>query len=172
MSYLNIKQSFSQIKGSSTGIALKEKGDCMVRALAATADISYNMSHRFCKKFFDRKDNTGTSNAMIMVTMLKAQEESLDIFGRKYDVTVLGKSDLTNRYKVKGEIVYRKKTLKSFIESHPKGSFIVGVAGHALSVVSGELMDWNTLKFKPTRKVLDAYKLERKHLGTQLSLFK
>lgn len=170
MSYLNIATSFAQIKEGNTGIALKEKGDCMVRALAAAADITYNVSHKFCEEVFNRKRNSGTNTVNITTAMLKAEETGLEIDGKKYSVSVLGKKDIKNRYKLKGEIIWRQKTLKSFIESHQKGSYIVLVAGHALTVKNGELIDWNSMKFKPTRKVIGAYKIEKEtNIGTQLT---
>ena len=171
MSYLNIATSFAQIKEGNTGIALQEKGDCMVRALAAAADITYNVSHKFCEDVLGRQRNKGTDNASIKIAMLNAEKNGLEIAGKNYKVQVLGKESIKNRYKLKGEIIWRQKTLKSFIESNPKGSFIVLVAGHALTVKDGELIDWNTLKFKPTRKVTGAYKIEKvTNAGKQLKL--
>jgi len=169
MSYLNIATSFAQIKEGNVGIALKEQGDCMVRALAAAADVTYNVSHKFCEEVFGRKTNRGTESVAVSTIMLKAEKTGLEIDGKKYSVSVLGKKDTRNRYKLKGEIIWRKKTLKSFIESHPKGSYIVLVAGHALTVKDGELVDWNSLRFLPTRKVLSAYKIEKENkVGKQL----
>ena len=171
MSYLNIATSFAQIKEGNTGIALREKGDCMVRALAAAADITYSVSHKFCEEVLGRKTNAGTDGALVNTVMLKAEESGLEIDGKKYKVSVLGKQHTCNRYKLYGNTVWRKKTLKSFIESHPKGSYIVFVAGHALTVKDGELIDWNMMKFKPTRKVLNAYSIQRDvDHGTQLML--
>ena len=46
------------------------------------------------------------------------------------------------------------------------------VAKHALTVKDGELLDWDSNKFLPTRKVQAAYKLTPKKVeGLQLSLF-
>ena len=48
------------------------------------------------------------------------------------------------------------------------------VAKHALTVKDGEVLDWDTNKFLPTRKVQSAYKLTPKssnHIGKQLNLF-
>lgn len=172
MSYLNISTSFAQIKEGTSEIALKEKGDCMVRALAAAADTTYNIAHKFCAEVFRRKPNSGTCNLMVTTTMLTAEKKGLVIDGKKYNVAVLGKRDICNRYKLKGEVIWRKKTLKSFVESHQKGSYIVFVSNHALTIKDGELIDWNVMKFKPTRKVLSAFRIERDvKLGTQLTLF-
>jgi|TARA_B110000977_G_C11056769_1_gene484395 hypothetical protein len=172
MSYLNITTSFAEIKGGSIGIAKKEKADCMVRALAAAAETTYNISHKFCADVFGRKSNTGTDGVNIHLQMMEAEENGLTINGLDYNVKVMTKSDTHNRYKLKGDIIWRKKTLKSFVESHQKGSYIVLVANHALTIKDGELVDWNTMKFKPTRKVLNAYKIEKvSKAGKQLNLF-
>jgi hypothetical protein len=47
---------------------------------------------------------------------------------------------------------------------------MVMVAGHALTVKDGEVLDWNSNKFLPTRKVQAAYELNLKQ-EMQLSLF-
>ena len=72
------------------------------------------------------------------------------------------------------EDIWRQKTLKSFVQAHPKGTFVVMVAKHALTIKDGELLDWDSNKFQPTRKVQDAYELKsltKNKVGTQLSLF-
>jgi hypothetical protein len=102
--------------------------------------------------------------------MLKAESNGLKIGNKEFKVTSLGKKDLKNRYKVNGEVIWRKKTLKSFIESHQKGTYFVSVANHALTVKDGELLDWGTNQFLPTRKVTDGYRLEGvSNDGVQLS---
>jgi len=101
--------------------------------------------------------------------MLNAEEKGLQIGDKHFDVTVLGKGDICNRYKLYGEIVFRKKTLKSFISSHPTGTYLVMIAKHALTVKDGEVYDWSANRFKPTTKVMSAYKLVQK--SNQLNLF-
>ena len=72
---------------------------------------------------------------------------------------------------MKGEIILRQKTISSFIKDNPKGTYVVGVAGHALTIKDGEVFDWNANKFKPTRKVQSAYEIKSKKSEAQLSLF-
>lgn len=57
------------------------------------------------------------------------------------------------------------------MQSHPKGTYLVLVAKHALTVKDGELLDWDNNKFEPTRKVMDAYQIDEKIKEVQLSLF-
>lgn len=152
-------------------IAKAEKNDCVVRSLASATGVSYRTAHKFCKDEFQRKDKKGTENLILTTRMMKAEDEGLQIGNKKFSVTKLGRKEIKNKYKLYGEEIWRKKTLKSFMASHPKGTYMVMVAGHALTVKDGELLDWSSNKFEPTRKVMDAYKIVEKPVTTQLSLF-
>ena len=104
--------------------------------------------------------------------MLNAEKTGIELEGKKFDVKVLGRGRVKNRYKLYGEIIYRQKTLKSFIQDNPKGTYLVMIAKHALCVKDGEVYDWSSNKFKPTTKVQSAYELkEKKGQSGQLSLF-
>ena len=103
--------------------------------------------------------------------MMELEEKGMNINGKDFKVKVLPTEKITNSYKLYGEIVKRKKTVKSFIKDNPKGTYVVGVAGHALTIKDGEVFDWNANKFKPTRKVQSAYEIKSKKSDAQLSLF-
>ena len=107
----------------------------------------------------------------IVTQMLLAETSGIELEGKKFGVRVLGKNEIKNRYKLKGEVIFRKKTLKSFISSHMKGTYLVMIANHALTVKDGEVFDWKTNTFKPTTKVTAAYELIEKENSGQLSLF-
>ena len=170
MKYSYASQEVKNYKGSS--IAKTETNDCFVRAFAAAADVDYDTAHSFVKKTFGRPDKKGTANYQIIKTMAELQQNGLTIGNRKYDVEVIARPLLTNRYKLHGEIIDRKKTVKSFIKSLPKGNFIVCVSQHAFAVKDGVLIDNKGEEFRPTRKVLAAYALERKdNIYKQLELF-
>ena len=167
--YLNINKAYSSFDSN---LAKEEKNDCFVRALAVASGSSYSDAHQMAKEKFGREDKKGTNNLMIATQMLKMEDEGLEIGGKKLKVSVLGKSRIKNRYKLKGEVIWRQKTLKSFIQSNPKGTYIVTVAKHALSVKDGEVLDWGSNKFLPTRKVQAAYEVETvKEMSNQLTLF-
>lgn len=158
--YLSVNQVYAK---SDSQLAKNEKNDCVVRSVASATNVAYEVAHTFCKEVFKRENKQGVHGFMIKTQMLNAEEKGLKIGNRDYNVTVLGKKDIKNKYKVKGEVIWRQKTLKSFIESHPKGTFLVTVAKHALTVKDGELLDWGSNSFLPTRKVQAAYKLEQKN---------
>lgn len=168
------KYASKEIKGYSvSSIAKGEKNDCFVRAIASATDTNYDTAHSFVKDKFGRKSKKGTENIMIKTQMMKFEEEGLAIGEKEFNVKVLGKNEITNSYKLYGDIVRRKKTVKSFIKSYPKGTFIVGVSKHAFTVKDGVLIDNAGEEFRPTRKVDSAYKVVSKNSSTetQLTLF-
>ena len=166
--YLNVNEKYASFDSD---LARNEKNDCVVRSVASAADITYRTAHNFCKEFFGRTDKRGTNNMNIVTQMLLAETSGIELEGKKFGVRVLGRDRVKNRYKLKGEIIYRQKTLKSFIQDNPKGVYMVMIANHALTVKDGEVFDWKTNTFKPTTKVTAAYELIEKDNSGQLSLF-
>ena len=166
--YLSVSKKYAEFN---TELARNEKNDCVVRSIATAAEISYNIAHEFCKNYLGRPDKKGTPNVNIVAHMLKAEEKGLELGGKKFNVSVLPKQRIKNLYTVKGEQIWRKKTISSFIKDNPKGTYMVMVAKHALTIKDGEVFDWDGMKFKPTRKVESAYELTSKQKNIQLSLF-
>lgn len=161
-----------EIKGySNSEIAKSEKNDCFVRALAAGFEISYDDAHALAKERFNRLDKKGTKNSHIIEQMAFIEKDGIEINGVMASVRVLSGLDIKNRYKLKGEIIDRKKTVKSFIKDHPKGNYIVTVSKHAFVVKDGKLIDNRGEEFRPTRKVDGAYKMLLPENSIQLSLF-
>jgi len=166
--YLDVNKAYSSFDSN---LAKNEKNDCFVRALAVATGSAYETAHEKAKSSFGRPDKKGTPNENIVAQMLNYEMNGMTIGDNTYSVSVLGNKDTKNVYKLYGEKVLRQKTLKSFIESHPKGTYIVTVAKHALTVKDGEVMDWNSNKFLPTRKIQGAYKIDSKEVDNQLKLF-
>ena len=163
----------NSIKGiNNSKIAKNEKNDCFVRALAAATDMDYDTTHQEVKDQFGRKNNKGTENHMIIGQMLNAEENGLVIGDKRFSVNVLGKARTHNTYKLYGESIKRKKTVKSFIKDNPKGSYVLTVSKHALAIVDGKLIDNKGEEFRPTRKVDGAYKINKPvSKNVQLNLF-
>ena len=114
-----IKYSSKEIKGyNSSKIAKGEKNDCFVRALAAATEVDYDTSHEFVQKTFKRKPKKGTENHQIVKAMAGFQEEGMNIGNKSFKVNVLPKSRITIAYKLYGELIDRKKTVKSFIKDN------------------------------------------------------
>ena len=164
--------SVSKVYGSfNSELAKNEKNDCVVRSVASAASVSYNSAHKFCQDVFGRESKRGTNSAVIATQMLNAETSGIELEGKKFAVRVLGSSEITNTYKLYGELIKRKKTLKSFIASHKVGTYLVMIANHALTVKDGEVFDWSSNAFKPTTKVVAAYELLEKENSGQLNLF-
>tara|TARA_A100001015_G_C14906513_1_gene678573 strand:+ start:684 stop:1205 length:522 start_codon:yes stop_codon:yes gene_type:complete len=164
----------NEIKGlSNSSIASGEKNDCVVKAMASACDINYDTAHSVVKTEMKREDRKGTLTGEIVSAMKKFAKEGLEVSGKKFDVSVLGKSRITNRYKLHGELVDRRKTVKSFIKDNQKGTYMVLVAKHAFTVKDGVLIDNVGEEFRPTRKVQGAFSLnEVENLNdVQLKLF-
>ena len=166
--YLSVNKKYSSFNSQ---LAQSEKNDCFVRALAVAGETDYHTAHQVAKEVFGRREKSGTLGYMILSAFLKAEAAGIMLGSKKLEVAVLGRRDTKNKYKVKGEEIWRQKTLKSFIESHPVGNYIVTVAGHALAVIDGELADWSKEAFKPTRKVQAAYRVAPQQIVSQLNLF-
>ena len=155
---------------SSSTLAQKEKNDCAVKAIAAAAGVSYETSHAFTGEYLKRAEKMGTMLGMFLPNITK---EPMMLGSKKVEFKPLGKIKITNGYKLYGEVVRRKKTVKSFIKDNPRGSFVVSVAGHALAVVDGVLIDNVGEEFRMTRKVLSAIQVKAEDLSkpSQLTLF-
>ena len=164
----------NEIKGlSNSSIASGEKNDCVVRAMASACGVDYDSAHSLVKSEMKREDRTGTRNYDIVEAMRKFKKEGLEIAGKKFEVSLLGKSRIMNRYKLHGEIIDRQKTVKSFIKDNLKGTYVVLVSKHAFTVKDGVLIDNVGEEFRPTRKVKGAFCLNKVEDTTnvQLSLF-
>jgi hypothetical protein len=152
-------------------VANKETNDCVVKAVAASIGVTYDTAHTFVKETFNREDRKGVPGKDLIENMSKLSEVGVAKIGTK-DVSfeVMPKQAITNMYKLYGELIHRQKTVKSFMESYPKGSYIVTVAKHAFAVVDGVMIDNVGTEYKPTRKVTGAYKVIDKTADAQLSL--
>ena len=169
-SILSYSYASNEIKGySNSKIAKQEKNDCFVRAIAAATGSHYDTAHSFVKGNFNRENGKGTE--LVPLHMMNLEEKGMEVENKEFGVKVLSKDQITNKYKLYGEIVKRKKTVKSFIKDNPKGTFIVGVSKHAFTVKDGVLIDNRGEEFRPTRKVDCAFKITPKVENVQLSLF-
>lgn len=152
-------------------VANKETNDCVVKAVAASIGVTYDTAHTFVKETFKREDRKGVQGKDLIENMSKLSEVGTTKIGTKeVAFEVMPKQAITNMYKLYGELIHRQKTVKSFLESYPKGSYIVTVAKHAFAVVDGVMIDNVGEEYKPTRKVTGAYKVVDKTTDAQLSL--
>lgn len=169
-SILSYSYASNEVKGyKNSEIAKSEKNDCFVRAMATATGSHYDSTHSFVKDTFARVDKKGTQ--FMSTTMSKLEDSGFSIDNKEFKIKVLPKSRVTNSYKLYGEVIKRKKTVKSFIKDNPKGTYILGVSKHAFTIKDGQLIDNAGEEFRPTRKVESAFKITPEVTDVQLSLF-
>ena len=143
----SIKSSDHIIGYNESAIAKGERNDCVVRAIASTFGLEYNVAHRFVAEEFGRKPRKGTFNTAIKLNSLN------HIKGIPY--SVIPKTNLTYPGSARHQSNGGKPTeitLSMFIEKYPKGKYLVIKKGHAFSVIDGVVVgnesDGNHLRVK------------------------
>lgn len=149
---------------------LNENNDCTVRAISNFCNCDYKTAHEYLKKHFKRKRRKGVPFGDIMnkreglflpgglkYKRLKNHSGSYD---RNGSLWTPNQFPLVNRTK-KG--LLKRMYVKDFLETYPKGSFVVVVRNHTFAVIDGIIAGNLTSKDtvgdneQPKRPVLEAY---------------
>ena len=155
----NFKNGYDVTIGSS--LAVNEKNDCAVRAFANAFNISYDVAHKFAEDKFARKAKKGVKG--MFITLSKLGFASFDLFSntlfpetRTYGIHPLTRSK-------SGKVVnhaYRHKevshTVKTFCAEFNKGTFIVIVNKHALTIKDGIVIDNPNYRFTGYRRIVES----------------
>jgi hypothetical protein len=171
---LDYKHSSTEIDFSKASAASKigEKNDCSVRAIATAVGVTYDAAHRYMKDVIGRKDRKGAKGMTDKLEAFTDHDNPIQTAGDiNFKYKKIPTVSLCNEYKLRGEIVHRKKTVKSFIDAFRKGTFLVFVSKHVFTVKDGVLIDNYGEEFRPTRKVLNAFRVDVVPGETQLELF-
>ena len=151
----NFTNGYDVTKGSM--LAAGEKNDCAVRAFANAFNISYDVAHEFTAKEFKRKARKGTHGVF---TTLKA------LGGVTFELFSNTLFPETKTYKLKcvNEPINKdythkevKYTVKTFCAKFSKGTFIVLVNKHALTIKDGIVIDNPDMRFTGYRRVVESY---------------
>ena len=138
---------------------LNETNDCFVRALAISANISYNESHGIAEELFNRKTGEGTQN---VESTIRSKE------GRNYfQHRNIQLEDVNHTY-VRRDKKVHALNIRGFYNRYGKGSYLVLVNKHALAIVDGVIQDWENAKKHIGRTVEAAYRVKN---NRQLSIF-
>lgn len=151
----SIKSSDHIVGYNESTIAKGEKNDCVVRAVASTFGLKYDVAHKFVANEFGREPRKGTFGTSIKLSSRN------NILGIKYQL--VHKENLL----YPGSDIHQKKggkpvniPLRLFLERFPKGKYLVIVKCHAFSIIDGTVIgndnDGNRLK----AKILFAIKVE------------
>ena len=128
-----------------------ETNDCFVRAVMNACQVSYDAAHELVATEFGRLPRKGTKGSILKLkTMATAGEKlagkeilPLGTFSRTPITPAKAKERgvLLNLKYPKGGGTYSGFTVGKFLAQHPKGSFILIVAKHALAIRDGKIYD-------------------------------
>ena len=160
MQYINSKEIIK-----STDKSGSETNDCSVRAFTTALDVDYDSAHSYLKETFKREDKKGCKKMNYTAKKLEGKIQKIDDV--EFDITVLPEDKVTNTYKLHGEVIARKKTVKSFIKDFAQGIYLVLVSGHVFTVKNGLMIDNVGEEWRPTRKVESVFELKLKNVFEQ-----
>ena len=155
----NFKNGYDVTNGSV--LALNEKNDCSVRAFANAFNVTYDVAHGFAAEKFARKACKGVKN--MFRTLNELGFATFDLFSdslfpetRTYSIHPLPR----NRH---GKVVnaeYTHKvvnhTVKTFCTQYNKGTYIVIVKNHALTIKDGIVIDNPNYRFTGYRRIIES----------------
>ena len=160
MQYINSKEIIK-----STDKSGSETNDCSVRAFTTALDVDYDSAHSYLKETFKREDKKGCKKMNLTAKKLEGEIQKIDDV--EFDISVLPEDKVTNTYKLHGEVIARKKTVKSFIKDFAQGIYLVLVSGHVFTVKNGLMIDNVGEEWRPTRKVESVFELKLKNVLEQ-----
>ncbi len=136
-------------------IAKGERNDCVVRAVASTFGLKYDVAHKFVANEFGREPRKGTFGTTWKLSIRD------NILGIKYKL--VHKENLL----YPGSDIHQKKggepvnvPLRLFLERFPKGRYLVIVKGHAFSIIDGVVIGNDSDGSRLKAKILFAIKVE------------
>ena len=155
----NFKNGYDVTLGSS--LALNEKNDCAVRAFANAFNITYDTAHTFAAEKFARKAKKGVKGMFITLSQLGFT--TFDLFTdslfpeiKTYSIHPLARNK-------DGKVVntdYTHKivnhTVKTFCNKFNKGTYIVIVKNHALTIKDGIVIDNPNYRFEGYRRIVES----------------
>ena len=153
----NFKNGYDVTIGSS--LAVNEKNDCAVRAFANAFNISYDVAHKFAEDKFNRKAKKGVKG--MFITLSKLGFATFDLFSdtlfpeiRTYGIHPIARSKsgkVVNTNYTHKEVNH---TVKTFCEQYNKGTYIVIVNKHALTIKDGIVIDNPNYRFEGYRRIV------------------
>ena len=163
MKYINSKDIIK-----STDKSGSETNDCSVRAFTTALDVDYDSAHSYLKETFKREDKKGCLKMDLTARKISLSGETQKIENVEFNIEVLPENKVTNTYKLHGEEIARKKTVKSFIKDFAEGIYLVLVSGHVFTVKNGLMIDNVGEEWRPTRKVECVLELKLKNVLEQM----
>ena len=155
----NFKNGYDVTIGST--YAKNEKNDCAVRALANAFNITYDTAHMFAADKFKRKTKKGVKG--MFITLSKLGFATFDLFQdslfpetRTYGIHPLARSKSGKLVNTKYTHKEVSHTVKTFCEQYNKGTYIVIVSKHALTIKDGIVIDNPNYRFEGYRRIVES----------------
>ena len=155
----NFTNGYDVTKGST--LAAGEKNDCAVRAFANAFNISYDVAHKFAEDKFARKAKKGVKG--MFITLSKLGFASFDLFSntlfpetRTYGIHPIARSKSGKVVNTKYTHKEVNHTVKTFCEQYNKGTYIVIVRKHALTIKDGIVIDNPNYRFTGYRRIVES----------------
>ena len=156
----NFKNGYDVTIGSS--LALNEKNDCAVRAFANAFNITYNNAHTFVAEKFARKAKKGTKSFFPILSQLGFAtfdlfQDSLFPETKTFSIHPIARNN--ERIGIVNTDYTHKKvnhTVKTFCSKFNKGTFIVTVSNHALTIKDGIVIDNPDMQFTGYRRIVES----------------
>ena len=151
----NFTNGYDVTKGSV--LAAGEKNDCAVRAFANAFNITYDVAHEFTAKEFKRKARKGTHGVFTTLKALGGVTFELfsnTLFPETKEYKLKCVNEPINKDYTHKEVKY---TVKTFCAKYSKGTYIVLVNKHALTIKDGIVIDNPDMRFTGYRRVVESY---------------
>ena len=143
-----MKIPFAKVGVTAEQFGIKDSRDCAVRALANVSSFSYPEVYKLMEDA-GRKRNRGTPWATLHSVYMATGAKEAAYYGSNT-------AKMACRFNAKH---YNKSlTLKSFINQHTTGKYIVIVRGHALAVCDGGVID--SFANKAGKRLMCVYKFD------------
>ena len=156
----NFKNGYDVTMGSS--LAINEKNDCAVRAFANAFQITYDTAHKFAEEVFKRKPKKGTKSVFPILSKLGFAQfdmfaDSLFPETRTYSIHPIARNN--KRIGIVNTDYTHKvvnHTVKTFCSKFNKGTYILTVNKHALTIKDGVVIDNPNYKFTGYRRLVES----------------
>ena len=155
----NFTNGYNVTKGSV--LAAGEKNDCAVRAFANAFNITYDTAHQFAADKFERKARKGVKG--MFITLSQLGHATFDLFSntlfpetRTYGIHPIARSKsgkVVNTDYTHKEVSH---TVKTFCAKYNKGTYIVLVNKHALTIKDGIVIDNPDMQFTGYRRIVES----------------
>jgi hypothetical protein len=115
-----------------------EKSDCTVRAAVNATGLPYQKVHDVLK-FYGRQDGQGAEQRTWARAYRSLGLKLIGIFGKSK--TAMSEWNMLEREYAHPVENYAGTSIKNFVKSHPRGTYVCLTHNHAFAIVRGELVD-------------------------------